>query len=373
MTTTKDETPYDVGLPSKIIDQIYLGTSYHAWNDKILQQLNITHVVCCISGSSITDPNSNIKRLMIPMDDRGYSNLSEKINKAFPFITNAIKNKNNNVLIHCKSAVNRSPTITVSFLMYYNKINLKQAHNIVKTNHELICCHHNYMDQLREYDQQLYGIYSTKPDELETTKSMMAKLRQQLFEDNNTKEEKIFDKDEKENDNLPSVIIDQIYLGTHTQAVDDKILKQLKITHIICCMSGNATVNKNIKLMIPMDDRGYSIVKNELEKAYPFILDALKDKNNNILFHCRSSVNRSPTMVVAMLMKYKNWTLKEAHTLVSEKHSLTCTHYKYMEQLRQYDKELFGKYSTKIGELDTNKSVIEKVRQKLKNQKVMTQ
>eukprot|EP01083_Nonionella_stella_P120243 360145_1 len=79
----------------------------------------------------------------------------------------------------------------------------------------------------------------------------------------------------------------------------------------------------------------------------------LKDKNNNILFHCRSSVNRSPTMVVAMLMKYKNWTLKEAHTLVSEKHSLTCTHYKYMEQLRQYDKELFGKYSTKIGELDT--------------------
>ena len=172
----------DTNLPSKIINGVHLGTVNHAWDEQILQKLKITHIVCCISGA-ISKSNDNIKRLIIPMDDRGYSVLKEKIEKAFSFITKAIKN-NQNVLIHCKSSVNRSPTITVAFLMYHKQMTLKEAHGIVSKQHALICCHHNYMDQLRECDMNLHGSYSTKPDELETTKSMMAKLRQQFAKQN---------------------------------------------------------------------------------------------------------------------------------------------------------------------------------------------
>ena len=203
------EESFEDSLPSKIIDHVYLGTAHHAWKEEILQKLNITHVVCCISGSVQFNQKLKIKRLMIPMDDRGYSVLTEKIEQATPFITDAIENKddNNNVLIHCKSSVNRSPTITVAFLMKYKKMTLKEAHDLVYKHHELMCCHHNYMDQLREFDKSLYGKYSTKPDELLTTKTMMAQLRKKLMQEkehkkdqddtnNNTKED-----DNKQNSN----------------------------------------------------------------------------------------------------------------------------------------------------------------------------
>eukprot|EP01084_Bolivina_argentea_P198251 339537_1 len=110
--------------------QLYLGTAFHAWDDKVLQNLHITHIVCCISGASNYNKNK-VKRLMIPMDDRGYSTVSEKLDKVYPFITTALKSTTNNVLIHCKSAVNRSPTITVAFMMQYKTMTLKEAHGIV--------------------------------------------------------------------------------------------------------------------------------------------------------------------------------------------------------------------------------------------------
>ena len=198
------------GKPSKIIDKVYLGTAFHAWNDEILKQFNITHIVCCISGSSSFKDNK-IKRLMIPMDDRGYSVLTKKTKQAFPFITTAIEennsNNNNNVLIHCKSSVNRSPTITVAFIMYYKKLNLKDAHGLVEKNHELMCCHHNYMDQLREYDKSLYGKYSTKPDELLTTKTMMAKLREKLAKEKNKEDKE--QKDDVQDQNELNTIKDE--------------------------------------------------------------------------------------------------------------------------------------------------------------------
>ena len=115
----------DIGLPSKIIDHLYLGTINHAWNDQILQQLKITHIVCCKSGA-IPKSKANVKRLTTPMHDRGYSVLKEKRQKSFPIIEKAIKNKQN-VLIHCKSSVNRAPCITVAFLMYYEQINIEAS------------------------------------------------------------------------------------------------------------------------------------------------------------------------------------------------------------------------------------------------------
>lgn len=183
-----DIDPFDIDsdIPSKIMDQIYLGNAHHTWNVPLLNKLKITHIVCCISGATNPDSKWKGKRLQIPMDDRGKSSLKRISEKAFPFITDAIESaESHNVLIHCKSSVNRSPTLTVAFLMFHRGLTLKEAHAAVKEKHERICCHDSYMEQLRKYDKELHGQYSTKSDELETTKSMMAKLRQQFLSTNN--------------------------------------------------------------------------------------------------------------------------------------------------------------------------------------------
>ena len=57
----------NVALPSKIIDNVYLGTVNHAWDGKVLKKLQITHIVCCISGASNYKLGKDMKRLMIPV------------------------------------------------------------------------------------------------------------------------------------------------------------------------------------------------------------------------------------------------------------------------------------------------------------------
>ena len=47
---------------------------------------------------------------------------------AFEFLNKAMdENENNKVLIHCKSGVNRSNTLTIGFLMEFQNITLKEA------------------------------------------------------------------------------------------------------------------------------------------------------------------------------------------------------------------------------------------------------
>ena len=160
----------DSSFPSKITDQIYLGSSAST-NEKIVKELRITHILSCIGGMTIND---EIKRLRVAMDDRGHSQLETDIFKrAFPWLTQAMSNKDNRILIHCSMGVNRSPTVTVGFLMHHLKYDLKKAHDFVLSHRESILIHDKYMSQLREFDLKLFGKYSTKPDQLPTTSSVM--------------------------------------------------------------------------------------------------------------------------------------------------------------------------------------------------------
>lgn len=195
------EAEIESNKPSQIINGIYLGTKNHAWDLELLKELNITHIVQCVSGSigRFTN-NSNIEykiiRNMIPMCDRGTSSLNRKFDESFPFIVKALKNKEN-ILIHCQSGVNRSCSVTVGFLMFHQQLTLKNAHAFVEDKHSRMCLHDKYMAQLREYDNQLFGKYSTKNGELMTTSIMLRNVRKQIREAMQAKANVVADENEK--------------------------------------------------------------------------------------------------------------------------------------------------------------------------------
>ena len=192
----------DSSFPSKITDQIYLGSNAST-HEKIIKELKITHILSCIGGMNMND---EIKRLRVPMDDRGYSQLETDIFKrAFPWLTKAMSNKDNHVLIHCSMGVNRSSTVTVGFLMHHLKYDLKKAHDFVLSHRESILIHDKYMSQLREFDLKLFGKYSTKPDELPTTSSVMRQVLEKIQKE---KEEKEQEKDKQKGKEQDGQLVD---------------------------------------------------------------------------------------------------------------------------------------------------------------------
>ena len=90
------------------------------------------------------------------------------------FIESALSESDEHrVLIHCSAGVNRSPSMTIGFVMLHCKLTLKAAYELVSSKHTRTCIHDSYMSQLRELDKDLYGEYSTSEDELPTTRSTL--------------------------------------------------------------------------------------------------------------------------------------------------------------------------------------------------------
>jgi len=140
-----------------------------------------------------------------------------------------------------------------------------------------------------------------------------------------------------------------IYLGTDQDACDDARLTAEKITHILSLVARkNPIDNKNIKRKcVPMSDTGNSHVVKllEAEGVLAFMKES-QEKENKLLVHCQMGQNRSPTILLAFLMKYQNITLYRAWRMVKPKRVIVHPHKNYIKQLRDWDVYLHGKHST---------------------------
>jgi len=158
-----------------------------------------------------------------------------------------------------------------------------------------------------------------------------------------------------------SKITDSLYLGNDNDACDEEALKAEKITHVLSMVARKWgkkrrkfdlafpwTRNWNIKRkVVPMSDRGASQIAKLLEekKLLHFMEDSQK-RGNKLLVHCQLGQNRSPTIVMAFLMKYENLTFHQAWRKVKLKRHIVQPNVIYIKQLRDWDMYLHGKHST---------------------------
>ena len=151
--------------PSVILtDQLYLGRGDQATNPKIIDNLNITHVV----NISREHPNAfpdRLKYLTIKLDDVSQSNLKHHFAKANQFIEDALC-KDGSILVHCNMGVSRSSTITIAYLMKRRQWTLKTAHDFVKEKRACISPNRGFLFQLLEWEETLFGKKQTDIDDL---------------------------------------------------------------------------------------------------------------------------------------------------------------------------------------------------------------
>ena len=150
----------------------------------------------------------------------------------------------------------------------------------------------------------------------------------------------------------PSKVLSHVFIGSQKDAKAKSTLVDLGITHILNC-----TPSKNIdpvagcpnffekeqdsrfiyKRIALFDNAGESILEH-IDAAISFIENA--KYHGSVLVHCKKGVSRSASFVIAYLMKMNEFTFEEAIEYVQSKRSIVSPNKAFIEQLKQYEKNI---------------------------------
>lgn len=110
------------------------------------------------------------------------------------------------------------------------------------------------------------------------------------------------------------------YLGNINAVNDKKILKDLKITHILNCTDDieNFFPNDFHYKNIPLKDFPNQEILDKFSSAHDFF-NLCFEKNGVLFVHCRAGQSRSTSMVISYLMKELGKNLKESIVFLSFK------------------------------------------------------
>ena len=80
-------------------------------------------------------------------------------------------------------------------------------------------------------------------------------------------------------------------------------------------------------------------IKQHFAKSNEFIDEAIKN-NGNVLIHCHAGISRSSTILIAYIMKSQKMSLDKVLELLKSKRDKVNPNAGFIEQLKEYEKEL---------------------------------
>lgn len=155
---------------------------------------------------------------------------------------------------------------------------------------------------------------------------------------------------------LPTAIIPGcLYLGSYDTASRSEILKAMGITHILNTVPTSPALFRNTFT--------YHTVTSALvdfQECFQFIDEAGKG-DHKVLVYCMTGVSRSPSVVIAYLMRHRGWRLAESYKWVKDKRPSIHLKPDDSKRLMEYEMQLMGSCSAPLGlqALDTGASFLQ--------------
>ena len=113
-----------------VLPNLYIGNIYTALNREILTKNNIDVIINCSTDIPFIELDSIKMTYRFPIEDdlsdQHVDNMAQNIGKYVDIIRKHIKN-NNNVYVHCRAGIQRSPSVIIGYLIKYNDMDLAQA------------------------------------------------------------------------------------------------------------------------------------------------------------------------------------------------------------------------------------------------------
>jgi atypical dual specificity phosphatase len=96
----------------------------------------------------------SIKHLQIDVDDLPFSELAAHLPRTTSFISEALRDPNSRVLIHCIQGVSRSPSVVAAYLMKAYGWSSTKAVQFLKSKRR-VYPNTGFLGQLREYEKTI--------------------------------------------------------------------------------------------------------------------------------------------------------------------------------------------------------------------------
>ncbi|KZT64545.1 phosphatases II [Daedalea quercina L-15889] len=153
------------------------------------------------------------------------------------------------------------------------------------------------------------------------------------------------------------VLSPSLYLGPCSAASNKTFLEANGITHVL---SIGSTPSRKIEGVVyqrlSLNDSATSLLSKVTSEACKFIDGAIGPNSKGggkgkILVHCSAGISRSPSLVVAYLMKSRHMPLKAALGQVVRARPQVSPNPGFLQQLKQLEEELFGSVSLEVDEL----------------------
>jgi len=143
-------------------------------------------------------------------------------------------------------------------------------------------------------------------------------------------------------------IVPHVFVGNICDAQNLDRLKENGITHIINCTPDLPFYweGKHQYLRVDILDLPSQNIRKHFDPAIEFIDNALRSKGNNVLVHCTAGISRSPTLVLAYIMKKYHWTLDEAFDKMRKLRKIVDPNVTFIIQLREWEKTILPTTTT---------------------------
>lgn len=143
---------------------------------------------------------------------------------------------------------------------------------------------------------------------------------------------------------LPTAIIPgRLYLGSYDTASRSEILKAMGITHILNTVPNNPALFKNT-----FTYHTASCAPVDFAECFQFIDEAINSANK-VLVYCMTGVSRSPSVLVAYLMKHRGWRLAESYKWVKDRRPTINLKPEDAKRVLEFEMQLHGSCSAPMG------------------------
>uniref|UniRef100_A0A3B5AVW6 Dual specificity protein phosphatase 14-like n=1 Tax=Stegastes partitus TaxID=144197 RepID=A0A3B5AVW6_9TELE len=155
VTSSQHETiqEFDSGL--------FLSDLDSALKLSVLSSRNVSLVV---NASGLEDSVSypeleGLQVLHVPVQDQPHAPLSQY----FDLVAEGIhQNRTGSTLVHCTAGRSRSPALVLAYLMRFEGLNLRRAHELVLEQRPFIRPNAGFWRQLMDYERSLFGCSSVR-------------------------------------------------------------------------------------------------------------------------------------------------------------------------------------------------------------------
>ena len=137
-----------------------------------------------------------------------------------------------------------------------------------------------------------------------------------------------------------SFILENLFLGDIVDAKNLKFLKQNRITHILIVADEFEPFYPKtfVYLHIEAKDSESFQLNKYFDMMSDFIHFSIK-KGGSVFVHCAMGVSRSPTCIIAYLIKYHKMSSLKAQKFVEMKRSIISPNEGFLIQLQEYEKK----------------------------------